>query len=253
MPTDGIVGVLTDVDDTLTCEGSMSAATYQAMWDLKTAGFKVIPVTGRSTGWAHLMLTQWPVDAVVAESGGTYLTKDHFGAIKVHFYELEMKRSRAKLLDQCNQLLPRFSPLTFAVDNDYRCADVAIDFNEQIKLRPEQQSLVTDLIFELQSLGYNARASSIHINVWQGSFDKAPGTMRLLNEHFPDCANPNQWVFIGDAPNDQTMFGLFSSSVGVANILPQMAAGNLELPPKYITQLNHGDGFCEVARHLVGR
>jgi HAD superfamily hydrolase (TIGR01484 family) len=251
MPTNGIVGVLTDVDDTLTHEGSLSAATYAALWDLKAAGFKVIPVTGRSSGWAHLILTQWSVDAVVAESGGTYLTKDANGAIKVHSYEPDMQHKRDELLKHCKQVLPRFSPLTFAVDNDYRCADVAIDFNEQIKLQPEQQYLVSDLIRELEALGYNARASSIHINAWLGSFDKAPGTMRLLNEHFADYTDPNLWVFIGDAPNDQTMFAQFANSVGVANIRPHLESGILDFPPKYITQLDHGDGFSEVVRHLV--
>jgi HAD superfamily hydrolase (TIGR01484 family) len=253
MPTEGIVGVLTDVDDTLTHEGSLSAATYAALWDLKAAGFKIIPVTGRSTGWAHLILTQWPVDAVVAESGGTYLTKDTNGAIKVHFYESDMQRRRQELLERCKHVLPRFSPLAFAVDNDYRCADIAIDFNEQIKLRPEQQHLVSALINELEALGYNARASSIHINAWLGTFDKAPGTIRLLNEHFADCVNPNQWVFIGDAPNDQTMFAQFANSVGVANILQHLKSGFLDFPPKYITQLGHGAGFAEVVQHLIGQ
>ncbi len=253
MPTEGIVGVLTDVDDTLTHKGSLSAATYAALWDLKAAGFKIIPVTGRSTGWAHLMLTQWPVDAVVAESGGTYLTKDANGAIEVHFYEPDMQHKRDALLKRCKQVLPRFSPLTFAVDNNYRCADIAIDFNEQIKLRPEQQHLVNELICELEALGCNARASSIHINAWLGNFDKASGTMKLIGEHFADIADPNQWLFIGDAPNDQTMFAQFANSVGVANILPHLTSGILDSPPRYITQLGHGAGFSEVVRHLIGQ
>jgi HAD superfamily hydrolase (TIGR01484 family) len=253
MPTKGIVGVLTDVDDTLTYEGCLNATTYSALWDLKAAGFKIIPVTGRSTGWAHLMLTQWPVDAVVAESGGTYLTKDANGAIKVHFYEPDTQYKRAALLEHCIQILPRFSPLTLAVDNDYRCADIAIDFNEQIKLLPEQKNIVNELITELEALGYSARASSIHINVWQGDFDKAPGTMRLLNEHFAGSANPSHWVFIGDAPNDQTMFVQFANSVGVANISPHLKWGILDFPPKYITQLSHGAGFAELVRHLIGQ
>jgi HAD superfamily hydrolase (TIGR01484 family) len=253
MPTTGIVGVLTDVDDTLTHDGALGAATYAALWDLKKAGFKIIPVTGRSTGWAHLMLTQWPIDAVVAESGGTYLSKNSLGAIAVHFYEPDMQRKREELLSHCEQLLSRFAPLTFAVDNDYRCADVAIDFNEQVKLKPEQQPLVAKLVNEFHALGYKARASSIHVNVWLGNFDKAPGTMRLLTEHFSDCANPKQWVFIGDAPNDQTMFAQFENSVGVANILPQLRSGNLATPPNYISRLSHGAGFCEIVQHLLAK
>jgi HAD superfamily hydrolase (TIGR01484 family) len=253
MPIAGIIGVLTDVDDTLTQDGHLSSTTYAALWKLKNAGFKIIPVTGRSTGWAHLMLTQWPVDAVVAESGGTYLTKDANGAISVVYFEPDLQSKRAALMEQSKRLLVRFSPLTFAVDNDYRCADVAIDFNEQIKLQATQQHLVSELIGELHALGFNARASSIHINTWHGQFDKAPGTMRLLNDHFADCSNPNQWVFIGDAPNDQTMFEQFSNSVGVANILPHLASRNFSYPPRYITSQSYGDGFSEIVEHLTTR
>jgi hydroxymethylpyrimidine pyrophosphatase-like HAD family hydrolase len=64
----GIVGVFTDVDDTLTWDGQLDGATYQALESLSAAGLKVIPVTGRSSGWGHMMMSSWPIDAVVAES-----------------------------------------------------------------------------------------------------------------------------------------------------------------------------------------
>jgi hydroxymethylpyrimidine pyrophosphatase-like HAD family hydrolase len=39
--------VLTDMDDTLTYRGKLSAKTYTALERLQTAGFKVIPVTAK--------------------------------------------------------------------------------------------------------------------------------------------------------------------------------------------------------------
>ena len=43
--------VLSDIDDTMTEDGKLPAAAYQALWDLHNAGIKVIPVTGRPAGW----------------------------------------------------------------------------------------------------------------------------------------------------------------------------------------------------------
>jgi len=65
-----LYGVLTDVDGTLTLHGQLRASTYEALWSLHHIGLTIIPVTGRSAAWGHMMLHQWPIDAVIAESGG---------------------------------------------------------------------------------------------------------------------------------------------------------------------------------------
>jgi hydroxymethylpyrimidine pyrophosphatase-like HAD family hydrolase len=61
--------VLMDIDDTLTREGKLPAASYGALWALKEAGLRVIPVTGRPAGWCDLIAREWPVDGVVGENG----------------------------------------------------------------------------------------------------------------------------------------------------------------------------------------
>ena len=43
--------VLTDIDDTVTTEGLLTAKAYGALEELHRAGFIVIPVTGRPAGW----------------------------------------------------------------------------------------------------------------------------------------------------------------------------------------------------------
>ncbi len=65
----GIRFVLTDIDDTLTKDGKLPPQAYNALWALKEAGIRVIPVTGRPAGWCDLIVRQWPVDAVVGENG----------------------------------------------------------------------------------------------------------------------------------------------------------------------------------------
>ena len=46
--------VMTDIDDTLTDEGKLTAAAYDALEQLKSAGLIVVPVTGRPAGWCGL-------------------------------------------------------------------------------------------------------------------------------------------------------------------------------------------------------
>ena len=46
-----IRGVFTDIDDTLTTSGRLTAAAYTAMERLQAAGIAVVPITGRPAGW----------------------------------------------------------------------------------------------------------------------------------------------------------------------------------------------------------
>ena len=64
-----IEGVLTDIDETVSSHGRLTAEAYGAMEALKKAGFRVIPVTGRPAGWCDHIARFWPVDAVVGENG----------------------------------------------------------------------------------------------------------------------------------------------------------------------------------------
>lgn len=71
-----IRGVLTDFDDTLTCDGLLPAAAYGAIERLHQAGFLVVPVPGRPAGWCDMIARFWPVDAVVGENGAFYYRYD---------------------------------------------------------------------------------------------------------------------------------------------------------------------------------
>ncbi|MDP3171250.1 MAG: HAD hydrolase family protein, partial [Polaromonas sp.] len=55
-----ITGVFTDIDDTLTTEGAITADALQALSDLKAAGLQVIPITGRPVGWSEPFALVWP-------------------------------------------------------------------------------------------------------------------------------------------------------------------------------------------------
>ena len=71
-----IVGVFTDIDDTLTTEGAITPDALQALHNLKAQGLMAIPITGRPVGWSIPFASTWPVDAMVAENGAVALLHD---------------------------------------------------------------------------------------------------------------------------------------------------------------------------------
>jgi HAD superfamily hydrolase (TIGR01484 family) len=251
MPRLHLAGLLTDIDDTLTTHGRLAASTSRALEDLHDAGLRIVPVTGRSAGWAHMILKTWPVDAVVAESGGLYLARDANGRLRevLHAPAAEVARDRARVLARARALLAAWPGLAEASDNAYRRVDVALDWCEEVE--PAAPAVVSAVIDGLREAGFAARASSVHVNAWSGDFDKAPMALRCLRECWGIDASQAraQWLFVGDAPNDASMFEAFPLSVGVANIGPVLPA--LPVAPAWITTASHGAGFEELAARLL--
>ena len=71
----GIVGVFTDIDDTLTTDGAITSDAVHALGQLWDAGLPVVAITGRPVGWSVPFARSWPVDAVVAENGAVALLR----------------------------------------------------------------------------------------------------------------------------------------------------------------------------------
>ncbi|MCL4764338.1 MAG: HAD family hydrolase, partial [Burkholderiales bacterium] len=62
-------------------------------------------------------------------------------------------------------------------------------------------------------------------------------------------ADPSRFVFAGDSPNDAPMFAYFPRSVGVANVRDLI--DRIAVPPAYVASRRGGDGFVELADHLL--
>ena len=247
----GLHGLFTDIDDTLTTAGKLPARVYGALERLRDAGFSIVPVTGRSAGWAHMVLRHWPVEAVVAESGGLCLYRDAAG-IPRWLYHDDPRRivaDRIRMENVAKNVMLRIPELAVADDNPFRLVDFALDHCETVA--PVTRERIDEAIAMFRADGLQARASSVHINVWRGDFDKAPMALRYLREvrgaSLPDEAT--RWLFVGDAPNDASMFAAFSRSVGVANLAT--VADQLPVAPPFLTRASHGDGFVELADHLL--
>src|SRR6478752_7373647 len=88
-----IRGVLTDIDETVSTNGRLTAEAYGALEALKGAGFLVVPVTGRPAGWCDMVARFWPVDAVVGENGAFWMWHDlKAGKLRTRFVQSEDDR-----------------------------------------------------------------------------------------------------------------------------------------------------------------
>ncbi len=239
--------VFTDVDDTLTWEGRLPASTFVAMEELRRAGIRVIPVTGASAGWCDCIVRTWPVDAVIGENGSFWMQPNRDGHIIRQFREAATDRERnfQRLKELGAELKRLFPEIDHTQDQPFRLTDVAFDIAQQANVDRSVAEQATRWLLEQ---AVSARLSSIHINAWIGSYNKAETAIAWLRQNLPDLGL-TECAFIGDSPNDEAMFEHFPLSVGVSNI--RRFLGDMQHLPRYITESNGGHGFVEFARSVL--
>lgn len=248
-----IDGVLTDIDDTLTTEGRLTAAAYAALERLRGAGFRVIPVTGRPAGWCDHIARMWPVDGVVGENGAFWMRYDAVAKkLRTVFAGQPPADRQARLDALAREILATVPGCALASDQFCRIADLAIDYCEDVA--PLPPTAADEIVRCMTEAGMRAKVSSIHVNGWFGDHDKLSTTKRMLREEFGVLLDAPEerarWVFVGDSPNDAPMFGFFPNSVGVANVMD--FADRLAAKPAYVTHARAGAGFVEVCEVLLG-
>jgi len=246
--------VLTDIDDTLTTDGKLTADAYAALARLHDAGKIVVPVTGRPAGWCDHIARMWPVAAVVGENGAFYMRFDAKRRKLVQRFAAsddERKRLRARLAAVGERILAAVPGAALASDQHYRETDLAIDYREDVAPLPRPD--VDRIVALMQQEGMTAKVSSIHVNGWFGHYDKLSMTRTLAKEVFGvDLdAERDRFVFVGDSPNDAPMFAFFPNALGVANL--RRFLDRIATPPAYITVHEAGRGFVEVADYLLDR
>ncbi len=244
--------VLTDIDDTLTSDGLLTADAYTALERLRDAGLIVAPITGRPAGWCDHIARMWPADAVVGENGAFYFRYDREARRMQRRYWLdegERKAARVKL-DKLAQSIPAtVKGSAIASDQAYREADLAIDFCEDVP--PLSPEAIDRIVAAFTEVGAHAKVSSIHVNGWFGDYDKLAMTRRLFSEVWNVDLDTirDQVVFAGDSPNDEPMFRYFPNAVGVANVAAFLP--RIKSPPAWITAKPTGAGFAELADALL--
>jgi hydroxymethylpyrimidine pyrophosphatase-like HAD family hydrolase len=275
----GVKYILMDIDDTLTRNGKLPAVAYAALWDLKAAGLRVIPVTGRPAGWCDLIAREWPVDAVIGENGAlafweaaSDLEAVVSGApggqfdsavaarsapgtrrpvLKQEFHPNAVRNDHPVLTRVRERALAEVPGLRVAKDQFARLFDLALDFAEEEPVLSLAEAEQVRVIAEEE--GAMAKVSSIHVNVWMGTYDKLSMAERFLMRHFGwlSGSGDREVVFVGDSPNDEPMFARFPLACAVANI--NRYQGHLIRYPTFVATAECGEGFAEIAAALLAK
>lgn len=244
----GLRYVLHDVDDTITNEGKLLPEAFAALWRLREAGIRVIPVTGRPAGWCDMMIRQWPVDAVIGENGALVYYQSEEGKPKLFIHpSVAPEKVHAQLQAVGQACLAGVPGCRVAMDQFSRRFDLAIDFCEdEPKLGLAEAQRIRDIAL---GMGAQAKISSIHVNIWFGQYDKLAMAKLFFEEIWGVHDLFQAGIFFGDSPNDEPMFSAFPIGCGVANIEPFLE--NMEHRPGFVTQLPGGEGFAEAVRVLL--
>ena len=245
-----LLGVFTDIDDTLTTDGAITPDALRALGDLKAAGLAVVAITGRPVGWSEPFVTTWPVDAIVAENGAVALLPAGDGRIDKRYQQDAATRTTnfARMQAVLSRIEHEIEGAQRANDSAGRETDIAIDHSEFTQL---SDATVAQVVALMRSEDMHATVSSIHINGWYGDNDKLEGARWIVRELWGRTLDDefDRWAYVGDSTNDQLMFRTFAHSIGVANVARFVT--QLEHLPRYVTQGERGAGFSEVARAIL--
>ena len=247
----GIDGLFFDLDDTVLTFGVLTRAAYGAIWDLRDAGIKLVAVTGRPSGWAEVLVRQWPIDGAVTENGAVFVVREGHGVrVIADGPDVEVAARRARLDALVSSERAVMPHVELADDVHARRSDVAWDIAERVKLPEEQISELGRLV---ASGGARMTRSSVHLHASFERDDKASGAMRFVRERFGE--DPGRaiyrWAFVGDSSNDAACFSALRTTFGVANVRAFLS--KLSVPPRYVAEAERGDGFAEIARTLIAR
>ncbi len=168
-----IAVVFTDIDDTLTTDGKLTAEAFAALWSLDGAGIAVVPVTGRPAGWCDHIARMWPVAGVIGENGAFYFRYEAAARQLVTRFlltEAERRALAARFGDLARRILREVPGARVAADQPYRIHDLAIDFAEDVG--PLPKASIDRIVALFEAAGCQAKVSSIHVNGWFGDYDK---------------------------------------------------------------------------------
>ncbi len=242
-------GVLFDLDDTLLSHGVLTRAAYDALWTLRDAGFALVAVTGRPSGWGEVIVRQWPIDGCVTENGAVHLLREGRGVARIDSCDDAERRARTERLAQLVERVRAIVPEARLSDDAHaRVSDVTWDVGELVTLPPDRVDLIAR---EIDRAGARSTQSSVHLHATFDVEDKASGTIRFCARQLgepPDTAIV-RFAFVGDSGNDAACFAAFRTTFGVANVV--RSVGRLSVTPRYVATREMGEGFAEIAGAIL--
>jgi HAD superfamily hydrolase (TIGR01484 family) len=247
-----LLGAFFDIDDTFTSRGKIEAKAFQALWEARESGLKLVPITGRPAGWCDHIARMWPVDGVVGENGAFYFWYDEaVRKLKKRFMVPEEVReeNRRRLAEVRKEILSSVPGTAVASDQLYREADLSIDYCEDVP--PLSWEAVERICEIFKKHGATSRVSSIHVNGWFGTYSKLEMTKIFVRERWDIDLDriKERFLFCGDSPNDEPMFAYFPHSAGVKNI--HRFASRIVHLPAFLADHEGSEGFAQIMKAVL--
>jgi HAD superfamily hydrolase (TIGR01484 family) len=242
-----LVGVVFDVDDTLTDHGQLGDEAYGALWALSRAGLSLVAVTGRPLGFCDVFARQWPIAAAVGENGGGWVFRDG-ASVREGYFDDEATRAgqQGRLRALAREAQEAVPGLRLASDQRHRRVDLAFDVAEEAHLAA---AALDRLLAIVAAAGAHSLVSSVHAHAYFGDHDKASGAARAVEAALGRALEPGRWLAVGDSGNDAALFTNFPVSAGVGNVRAHL--GRLPTPPAFVADEERGRGFAAIARAVL--
>jgi HAD superfamily hydrolase (TIGR01484 family) len=245
----GLCGLFFDLDDTFLSSGTLMRAAYDALWSLRDAGLRVVPVTGRPSAWGAVLAKQWPVDGVIVENGAVWFRRNGAHVVRTDACEANERERRraglAQLIDRVRRVVP---DACLTEDVELRRSDVTWDVGETVTL-PEER--IASVVAEIEAAGARWSRSSVHLHATFDVDDKATGALRFCARELGVDAGfaVVRFAFAGDSGNDAPCFAAFRTTFAVANV--QSSLVRLSVVPRYVAPRAMGAGFADIAAEIL--
>ena len=231
--------IISDVDDTVTSNGKLLPQALEAMYEASQKGYRIILLSGGSAGWCEVYLRQWPIFMVIAESGAVMIYKDENDQICYQQNPVITKED----LEKRDKLLRMIGEERLSSDQYARLYDIAVD------LKKVSDKELSDIEQMASLMGANYAKSSIHLNIWFGSYSKSKGIITFMDLCGIDKETlKKESMYLGDALNDEEMFNLIPLSVGMKSVLDNK--DKFTHMPRFIASNYGGLGFAEALNNL---
>lgn len=229
--------VVSDVDGTLTtADNSISPSALEAIRRLEAVGIAVGLASGRALPRLEpLALRGGVTGPVIAENGGIAKLRMDGELVDLGY----SRQPAVEALRALQGLFPGAIEQTF--DDKFRLVDMGIRSYgvEAAELRRHLKDV------QLLDSGYM-------LHLLQKGVSKGRTLARLLGKVGDGSLSPEEVMVFGDSNTDVSMFELFRHSVLVANPrLSEQQRQLLEEAAAYASDLPMGEGFAQVARHLL--
>ena len=229
--------VMTDVDGTLTDESdSISSVVSESIRRLEDGGVIVGLVSGRTLPGLESLASDLGISGpIIAENGGV-------AKLKLNGNLVDMGYSRNPALEALDKLKMLFpDAIEEREDNRDRMVDAVlwshgVDVNELRRHLGDTEIVDSGYILHLVQKG-----------VSKGR------TLTMLLHHIADGQlSPADVMVFGDSLTDLSLFEMYPHSVLIIN--PRHAPermGRLHNVCSYVSELSLGDGFAQVASHIM--